>query len=48
LEYPENPATDLNSNKAIATRIQGARKAKYQEAIVNITLNLAEQECIDI
>jgi hypothetical protein len=42
MEYPENPATDLNSNEAITTRTQGAQKAKYQEAIVNMTLNLAE------
>jgi hypothetical protein len=47
MKYPENPATDLNSNEAIATRTRAARKAKNQEAMVNMTLNSAEQERIE-
>jgi ABC-type phosphate/phosphonate transport system substrate-binding protein len=47
MKYPENPATDLNSNEAIATRTRAARKSKNQEAMVNMTLNSAERKRIE-
>jgi hypothetical protein len=47
MKYPENSATDLNSNEAIATRTRAARKAKNQEAMVDMTLNSAERERIE-